>query len=172
MKHLLILNPENVTEEELAGFAVREAARAVVVDSSKHVALLHVTNRGYYKLPGGGLEAGETKEVALGRECREEIGCDVDIIGELGSIVEYRKMFSLKQISYCYLARVQGEKGANDLTDLEMARGFEPQWLSLDEAQLAIASGHTDDLEGAAYIVPRDIAILQAAKEYLAMHSL
>ena len=39
-------------------------------------------------LPGGGAEFGETLHEALHRECREEIGCDVEI-GPLRFIREY-----------------------------------------------------------------------------------
>ncbi|MDP2631035.1 MAG: NUDIX hydrolase [Candidatus Uhrbacteria bacterium] len=43
---------------------------------STHILLLHNT-RGYWDLPGGKVEFGETPEEALRRECREEAGVNV-----------------------------------------------------------------------------------------------
>src|SRR5688572_4730076 len=111
MKELLLINPESVTEEEVKEYPVREAARAIVTDEDGLIALLHVSNKNYYKLPGGGMEKGEDRIQALKRECLEEIGCHIEVTGEIGSIVEYRKIFHIKQISHCYLARLKGSKG-------------------------------------------------------------
>ena len=132
MEQLLLLNPEYASEEEAAQYPVREAARAIVLDADKNVALLRVANKNYYKLPGGGIENGEDRTAALQRECMEEIGCSVEIVGEVGSVVEYRKMFGIKQISYCYVARVKGEKGTPALTPEELSAGFEPVWIPYD----------------------------------------
>lgn len=169
MKELLVLNPETASEEEIRAYPVREAARAIVIDSGGKIALLHVTNHAYYKLPGGGLEGDEDKIVALGRECQEEIGCDVDVIGEIGMIVEYRKLFTLKQVSYCYLSHVKGEKGTSNFTELEISGGFECVWVTYDEAiRLMEESAKTaNNLEGKSYIVPRDTMFLNTAKDLL-----
>ena len=56
-----------------AQFVERIAARAVVFDAHNNVALLHATNKGYHKLPGGGVEAGESVEEVLAREMAEEM---------------------------------------------------------------------------------------------------
>ena len=167
MKELKLINPENVTEEEVKGYRVREAARAIVVDEDGKIALLHVTNENYYKLPGGGLEGSEDKLIALQRECQEEIGCDVEVINEIGSIVEYRKIFNLKQTSYCYLAKLKGEKGTPDFTDHEKEKGFKQVWLTYDEAIKSLIESTVANMEGSAYIVPRDTAFLEESKVYL-----
>lgn len=164
MNLITLLNPENATDEEVGKYKVREAARAVVFDSEGKVALLHVSKKDYYKLPGGGLEGDEDKLIALARECKEEIGCDVEDIRELGQVTEYRKMWDLKQISYCYLAKVKGEKCDPDFTESELEDGFEIVWLPLEEAIETMRNSRTENQEGALYIVPRDIAILEAAK--------
>lgn len=164
MKLLKTINPENVSEEEVRGYRTREAGRAVVFDEDNKVALLHVTKENYYKLPGGGIEDGEDKITALYRECQEEIGCDVDIINELGVIVEYRKIFTLKQTSYCYLAKVKGIKGTPDFTDSEKEKGFEVVWLSYEEAIKVLNDSKAISIEGGSYIVPRDIAFIEEAR--------
>ena len=168
MKELKLINPENVSEEEVEGYAVREAGRAVVFDKEGKIALLNVSKENYYKLPGGGVEKGEDKMLALRRECQEEIGCDIEVVAELGIITEYRKIFSLKQISYCYLAKVKGEKGTPSFTDMERDRGFRQIWLSYEEAMKALKDSRATSVEGRDYIVPRDTTfLLEEAKSYL-----
>jgi 8-oxo-dGTP pyrophosphatase MutT (NUDIX family) len=112
----------------------------------------------------GGIEGTENKIDALKRECLEEIGCDVEIMTEVGSIIEYRKIFNLKQISYCYLAKVKGEKRASDFTDSEKENGFRQVWLSFDKALKALTKCKALSVEGRDYIVPRDIVFLEEAR--------
>lgn len=166
MKLLLKLNPESASETEIRHFSIREAVRAVVTDDEGKVALLHVKNHSYFKLPGGGTEGSEDKITALKRECKEEVGSDIKIVGEVGKIVEYRKVFSLKQISYCYLAMLKGEKGKPTFTDEEIDDGFEQVWLSYNEALRFLSNNVASSFEGKAYIVPRDTAFLKEVKNY------
>jgi 8-oxo-dGTP diphosphatase len=167
MNQLALINPENVSEEEAKQYPIREAARAIVVDGAGKIALLHVSKENYYKLPGGGIEPGEDKASALKRECQEEIGCDIEIVEEIGSIVEYRKVFHLTQISYCYLAKVVGAKGTAAFTTEERDNGFTQVWVSYEEAIRALETSSVDNFEGSAYIVPRDTIFLQEAKAHL-----
>jgi 8-oxo-dGTP diphosphatase len=164
MKLLKIINPENVSEGKVNAYPVREAVRAIVVDNEGKVALLHVKKENYYKLPGGGIEESEDKMVALHRECLEEIGCNVEVMSEVGMIVEYRKMYSLKQISYCYLVKVEGEKGDSSFTEEELGREFEQVWLPYEKAADVLSENNATSPEGRDYIVPRDITFLKAVK--------
>lgn len=166
-KKLALINPENVSKTEGESYPVREAARAVVIDRQNMVALLHVVNQQYYKLPGGGIEKSEDKETALKRECKEEIGSEIEIVSEIGCIVEYRKIFNLKQISYCYLAKLKGKKGVPSYTDEEMANGFKQIWLPYERALDLISNNAARNIEGRDYIVPRDMLFLKAAQNYL-----
>jgi 8-oxo-dGTP diphosphatase len=167
MTLLEVLNPENVTLQEVAGYSVREAARAVVIDSEGKVAMLYASKANYYKLPGGGIEEGEDPLTALHRECHEEIGCAVEVTQELGIIEEYRKFEQLKQISYCYVASLKGEKGTPEFTPEELAEGFSQLWIPYQEALALISKNEATDLEGSAYIVPRDSIFLKTASPYL-----
>lgn len=164
MEQIKVINLENVSTEEVKNYKVRSAARAIVYDKDGLVALLHATKNFYYKLPGGGIEPNETNEQALQRECIEEIGCNVETIREVGSTLEYRKQFNLKQISYCYIAKVVGEKGNPKLEPDEIAEGFETVWLTLDEAIKRVGESKPTIYEGP-YMVARDFALLQEAKK-------
>lgn len=143
----------------------RKAARAIVFDADKKVALLHATKVNYHKLPGGGVEEGEDWIEALKREALEEIGCQIKNIQELGVVEEYRDKFSLHQLSYCYVAEVDGEKGLPELTESEIANGFETVWLSLDAAIETLESeGDVEDYQGK-FVQMRDLLFLQEAKK-------
>ncbi len=167
MKQLVLINPENISDEEAEKYPIREAVRVIVVDNHSMVALLHVKNKQHYKLPGGGIEESESKETALKRECREEIGSEIEIVREIGFIVEYKKILNLKQISYCYLAKLKGEKGVPHYTDKELANGFEQIWLPYNQALELLSNNKAKSVEGRDYIVPRDAIFLKFAKEYL-----
>ena len=162
MNQITLINPENVSEKEVSDYKTRGASRAVVFDSDKNVALLHATKYNYYKLPGGGIEEGESPEVALKRECLEEIGCTVEIKKDLGTILEYRKKYSLKQTSYCYIANVVGEKGTPQLMEDEIEEGFQTVWMPIGEAFRRVSDSKKEVYE-AQYMIARDVVIIETA---------
>jgi len=167
MKEILLVNPENIPHEIARTWRTREAARAVVYDSEGKIALLHVASEGYYKLPGGGIESGKDRLSALQRECKEEIGCEVDVLGEVGTVIEYIEFCSLKQTSYCYLAKVKGLKSRPEFTEDEATAGFEQVWLTLEDAVSKVSGSKATTIEGEKYIKPRDTALLEAAQKVM-----
>ena len=69
--------------------AIRNSAKAVIVKDEKLLAIKIQENSGtYYILPGGGQEHGENLHQALIRECKEELGADIEI-GDLIFVREY-----------------------------------------------------------------------------------
>lgn len=139
----------------------RTAARAVLIKGNQ-LAILNVTKEGYHKLPGGGVEKGETVKEALAREMLEETGCTIKIIGELGKTIEYRCKYGLKQTSFCFVAQVMRE-GKPDFDEGEQKAGYSLEWTDIDTALKLIGGEHPDDYEGK-FIVQRDLAFLKAFK--------
>jgi 8-oxo-dGTP diphosphatase len=91
---------------------------------------IFATQRGYgewkdwWEFPGGKMEAGETSEVALKREIREELSAEISV-DELLSTVEYDyPAFHLTM--HCYLCSLLTE--ALHLNEHEAAR-----WLAREE---------------------------------------
>lgn len=166
MKLIKTIQFADVNLKNTEGFSVRRAARAVVFDNNKNVGILYVSKHDYHKLPGGGLKGGESIEAALQRECLEEIGCRIEILGELGEILEYRIKRFLKQYSYCYLARVLGDKGKPSFTPKEMENGFMIKWVPLREAIELLENDKTEDYEGK-FIKIRDYNFLQEAEKHI-----
>ena len=164
MNTLTLINLENVSESEAQQYKRRDAARAVLFDTEGNVGLLHVTKHSYHKLPGGGVEEGETIEDALRRECLEEIGCAIEIGEPIGEIIEYRKEIATKQHSFCYLATVVGEKGEPNMDQGEIDLGFAIEWHPLDAAIELISNQHPMFWMGK-FIVVRDAHFLSEARK-------
>jgi 8-oxo-dGTP pyrophosphatase MutT (NUDIX family) len=164
MELLKTINPEKVNENNIPGWGRRKAARAVVFDKENRVGLLHVKNRNYYKLPGGGVEEGEDIKIALDRECEEELGIEIDVLGEVGIIVEFRSWEKLVQTSYCFLAKTNSENGIPNFTDEEKSSGFEIVWAEPKEALKLLGRNETTDQEGK-FIEERDFCFLSKAVE-------
>ena len=154
-------------EIEPEHFLERKAARAVVFDRKNKVALFHSTMKKYHKLPGGGVEEGESLETALRRELSEEIGCEIGSIHELGIVEEYRNKVGLHQFSYCYIADVSGKKKTPHLEAGEIAEGFVTEWLDLDAAIETLENEKdVEDYEGK-FIQMRDLIFLYETKKVI-----
>lgn len=68
---------------------VRTAARALIIRDEKLLAIKMRDRDGvFFVLPGGGQAHGETLKETLLRECREEIGCEVEV-GDIAYVREY-----------------------------------------------------------------------------------
>lgn len=164
MNILRTIGPGNLSQEQIEKLRLRQAARAVVFDEDKNVALLHVQKDGYYKLPGGGIEQGEDILTALKRECLEEIGCHIEVDQELGMTIEYREQYQMKQESYCFIAHTIGAKGTPQFSEKEQRDQFKAIWVSLPEAIHLATTSNNEEYQGS-FIVPRDLFLLQEAEK-------
>lgn len=95
---------------------------------------------GIYKIPGGGMETGETYLQALAREIKEETGLFIikESVKELGEILEMRKdIFDENRKYVChslfYYCMETGEQTAVHLTPSEKAKGYYLKWASPQE---------------------------------------
>lgn len=108
----------------------RAGSRAVVVRDGM-ILLSHEVNSGWWLVPGGGEEEGETPEKCCVREVEEETGLIVKPLQQFLTMYEYYEEY--RYISNYFICEVTG-KGHMRLTDAEIRRGVEPQWIPLQEA--------------------------------------
>lgn len=173
MRHLLTIHEADVVSGnknlDFEDFKIRNAARAVILNSENNVALLKANTYKYHKLPGGGVEEDEDMHLALKRELLEEIGCEAEIIANVGEIIEYRDKWGLKQISHCFLVKQVGNQQPPSFTQSEIDEGFEVIWAdSIDTAISLLERDHPENYDGL-FIQRRDITLLRAAKSQLSL---
>lgn len=135
-----IYTDREITPEDQYGMP-RMAVRIVLFDENGNVALGHYApkeNRPMeaYNIPGGGIDDGESIQDALAREAREEIGCEIKNIREIGRVMEHGVGKKIKhfQENYCFLAEVDGGKGEPKFSEEEIEDGLDVRWLPLNEA--------------------------------------
>lgn len=146
----------------------RRAARAVLLDAEGKVFLIHVALHGYHKLPGGGIKEGEEIEQALARELMEEVGCEAEILSEIGEIVEYREYEKMVQTSYCFIARQVGDKVSNSMEEDELSKGMtEIKADSINHAVQLLKADSPKDI-GEEFMHRRDLGFLKEAQRLLA----
>lgn len=108
----------------------REGCRAVIVQDGK-ILLTHELNSGWWLMPGGGMEEGETPEDCVVREVEEETGYIVRPVRRFLFMCEYYEEY--RYSGFFFICEVTG-KGQMKLTDAEKRRGVQPEWIPLQDA--------------------------------------
>jgi len=146
---------------DVSKYEERINARAIIFHNGK-IALLYVGKKGYHKLPGGKADSNESVNDCLMREVYEETGCTIKVTGEVGSVIEYRSKYKIKQTSYCFLAEAIScslPKFAQE----EIDDGYSLEWVTLDEAILMIKQEKSKGYKGK-FILKRELKFLEEAK--------
>lgn len=126
MRELFIIDKKNYNKNGTVG--KRPSVRGIIIKDGK-IAMMHSQKYDYYKLPGGGIEAGEAYEDTLIREVREESGLVVktDSIKEFGYVrrIEKGKIEDIFiQENYYYLCEVEDGCVEQSLDDYEEEERF------------------------------------------------
>lgn len=142
----------------------RSAARGVVFDEHNQIAMMFLAEVDLYKLPGGGIEEGESAEQAFLREIMEETGCEAEIIEHLGYIEEHKSRNDYMQYSFCFLANVKLKLDQVYLTEKEKKLGMQVEWMNKEKSMdimNRLVQESTD--YGERFMLLRDRTILEAA---------
>lgn len=135
MQTLLVLDEKNYTED-MQVFE-RFVVRALIEKDGLFA--MQQGKTGEYKIPGGGIDEGETTLEALMREVQEETGLIIipESVKELGEIVEMRRDIFDKNIKYIahsmhYACEVETKMVETALTESEKDKGFQLAWADID----------------------------------------
>ncbi|GHI98162.1 hypothetical protein TPA0906_00280 [Streptomyces olivaceus] len=115
---------------------LREAARAVVLDTDQRVLLLRYDeNGGFWATPGGSLEPGEDYPAAVRRELAEELGAtDVALGAQLAERSQHHPVagHQVRQVEKYFLVRAEAAALAADrATQTDNIRAI--RWWTLAE---------------------------------------
>lgn len=117
---------------------VRKSARGIIFKDDGQIAIFHKKNKNEYKLPGGGIDEGETPEEAFKREVLEETGSKIKDLQLIGITEELKSFDNFQQTSYVYTAKVVGVRGKLRLTQKEIEEGGELIWMLPEDALIEI----------------------------------
>jgi ADP-ribose pyrophosphatase YjhB (NUDIX family) len=94
--------------------SVVPAVSAIVQDGGGRLLLIRRTDNGYWSIPGGGVEPGESVSQAVAREVKEETGIDCEVTGLTGiysdpnHVAAYDDGEVRQEFSICFTARMLG----------------------------------------------------------------
>lgn len=121
----------------------RRAARVVVLDPQNRLLLINATDParrdgpGWWEVPGGGIDPGESSEEAVRRELWEEAGIRDAEIGPCVWTQSVEFTFAgwrFEQDEWVHVARCDGRnQGPKGLEALEVLAFGEQRWWTLDE---------------------------------------
>lgn len=133
----VIINNEKVKKDNKKIIS-RLAVKAII--KNKNQILMVKTNKGDYKLPGGGVSKNENLENALKREVLEETGYNIKYIKEKiivvkelkNDIYEINSIFEMKSIYY--LCEINKNRSEQKLDLYEKLLNFSPIWINWENA--------------------------------------
>ena len=131
MRLLFEIDKKDYTEGGTVGR--RPSVRGIIVRGGK-LAMVHSLKYDYYKLPGGGIDAGETHEETLIREVHEESGLRVipESLREWG-FVRRKQKGKIEDIfiqeNFYYFCDAEEHADAQSLDKYEADEEFTPEWV-------------------------------------------
>lgn len=142
-----------------------------IIKKDDKIALLNISNRGYYVLPGASVIEKENYRSSFLDTVYNQIGCKIDIEKVIGEVVEERCLTGFKQNSYVYVASVIDYSDKTDFTEDELFFGTKIEWVNEDRALSMVALAYenlniddAEDLYKIKFEVKRSQTILE---EYL-----
>lgn len=111
--------------------------RAIIIENNKLLSIKRIKlDSCYYIFPGGKVELNESLELALKRECREELGLEIEIEKKISS--QRFDRGDIKQLEYFYSCRiVSGELGTGDGPEYDAESNYdgshEIEWIEISK---------------------------------------
>lgn len=149
----------------------REIVRAIVVDADGYFYFNRLERDDMFchgtviETAGGGVETGEKLLAAIRRELREELGAEVEILAEIGTVSDYYNLIHRHNINHFYLCRAVSF-GETAMTEAEV-NTFHLSTLKLTYDEALAEYERCCDGPLGRLIAARELPILRRAKEML-----
>ena len=148
----------------------RPSARAIILKDDK-LMMVYSKKEKYYKFPGGGIKDNETREDALTREVKEEVGLVVvkDSIKQFGSVLRIQQGDTNKtfvQENFYYFCDVEDNIVNQELDDYEKDAEFILECVDIDKA-ISINSKYKTSNFFNEVMIKRELRVLELLKNYL-----
>lgn len=149
----------------------RLVVRAVVVDAEGNFYFNRAVRDDIFgkgtiiETAGGGVEEGETLTDAIRRELGEELGAEVEILAEIGTVSDYYNLIHRHNINRFYLCRATafGEKAMTE----DEVNTFHLSTLKLTYDEAVAEYERCRNCPLGRVIAPRELPMLRRAKELL-----
>jgi 8-oxo-dGTP diphosphatase len=120
-----------------------KTATAIIPSPDNKILLIKrntVPFKGYWGLPGGRMDPGETIEQTIVRETKEETGLDVEIVRKIGEYVEkgIKDDVDYEYYPACFLVKIVGGEMKRQESEIQDIQLFSPRELP---EQLAFEHG-------------------------------
>ena len=152
----------------------REIARGIVFDEEKNFYFVRIHRDDSFgkatliETSGGGVEKGESLEMAIKRELKEELGAEVEILREIGIVSDYYNHVHRHNINHYFLCKVRSF-GEKNLMPYEI-RDFHMETLKLSYEEAIKEYEKCSNTKLGRLIAQREVPVLEEVKKMLLMN--
>lgn len=117
----------------------REISRGVILNEKNQIAILKLYSedifgiRDCYELPGGGVKESESFIDAFKREAIEEVGFEVEVLDELGDVIDFYNLIQRENHNHYFLGKTTKFLGLKQ-EQYEQQMIQQILWVSIDDA--------------------------------------
>ena len=149
----------------------RAIVRAIVFDDEGRLYFTRITRNDHFgkatliETSGGGVEKGEALLPAIHRELKEELGAEVEVVAEIGTVSDYYNLIHRHNVNHYYLCRAlafgETHRMPDEIEDFHMAT----LRLTAEEAEAEYRRLACTPI--GRLIANRELPVLQRAREIL-----